>query len=245
MLTPAAGSASRWCRARRARSSSCPSPRASAECRGRARSWAWSWCHAPRSSMRIDERAVAMLDPQVDRARLLPVGVLDRVVAGLADGEDGVVALVLGEPAQLEPACADVCADRRVPPGRSGPRRPCAAGTSSRRTIRSAMSSERADVRRDLREDPGRRADPRQRGRGADHGGQQVDAGVDAPAAALDEPVGVRDERPPAGSSTVASRISDGLDVAERRRERVPEALDDGARRRSRAATADVPRRRR
>ena len=34
---------------------------------------------------------------------------------------------------------------------------------------------------------------------------------------------------PPAGSSTVASRISDGLDVAERRCERVPEALDDGA----------------
>ena len=49
-----------------------------------------------------------------------------------------------------------------------------------------------------------------ERGRGPDDRGQQIDAGVDAPAAALDESVGVGDERAAGGSSTVASMIADG-----------------------------------
>src|SRR6185436_19107553 len=168
-----------------------------------------------------DERALAVLDEHAQWPWIERVAVLDRVVAGLAHGKDGVVALVVPKTPQLEPS-AQAPADRDH-----------AGGIARHLDVHALRYLEqpddqqrdvvvRTDVRSDLLENAvGQRLRAYRRG-GADHRGQQIDAGVDAPAAALDEPVGVGDER--RTGRELDRRLADGrgLDVAERRRQRLP-----------------------
>src|SRR4051812_35817188 len=87
-----------------------------------------------------DERALAVLHEHAQWPRLERVAVLDRVVARLAHGEEGVVALPVCETPQLEPG-AQAPADRNHAGGSLGTSMSMRCGTSSSRTIRSAMSS--------------------------------------------------------------------------------------------------------
>ena len=77
----------------------------------------------------------------------------------------------------------------------------------------------RADVRRDLLEDAVGERCGCERGGGSDDRREQVDAGVDAPAPALDETVGVGHKRRARGQLDRGLADRRSLDVAERRGE--------------------------
>ena len=113
---------------------------------------------------------------------------------------------------------------RTRPAGSLGTSMSMRCGTSSSRTISSAMSS--VEPMRGATSSKIRSASGAAASDGADpmHRRQEIDAGVDAPAAALDEAVRVGHQRGARGQLDRGLADRRGLHVAERRRERVPEA---------------------